>query len=66
MILCESGRFILLLNKLSEMSSIIAGLLYMYYAYSDHWEDVYNYNSPDMSYNNFIECFLKKLTYVLF
>ena len=28
---------------------------------SEHWEDVYNYNSPDMSYNNFIKCFVKNL-----
>ena len=30
--------------------------------HSEHWEDAYNYNSPDIYYNNFIKCFLKNFT----
>ena len=34
-------------------------LKFQFLLHSEHWEDVYNYNSPDMSYNDFIKCFLK-------
>ena len=27
---------------------------FQFLLHSEHWEDVYNYNSPDMSYDNFI------------
>ena len=32
---------------------------FQFLLHSEHWEDVYNYNSPDMSYNNLIKCFFK-------
>ena len=36
-------------------------LKFQFLLHSEHWEDVYNYNSPDMSYNNFIKCFHKNI-----
>ena len=32
---------------------------FLFLLHSELWEDVYNYDSPDVSYNNFIKCFLK-------